>query len=155
MSDKIYDVPGDFAKTTHINAQTYEEMYQRSIADPDGFWAEQADKFLSWYKKWDKVSDWSYDQKDLHIKWFEGAQLNLSYNCIDRHLDQRADQRAEFVMGDAHRHTVIEHQDVEGLGRAGITRPCLAVHFVGVETAAFDYLGDVVRVGDDVIGRLI
>ena len=100
MSDKIYDVPANFAKTTHINKQAYDSMYQRSIADPDGFWAEQAEKFITWYKKWDKVSDWSYAQDDLHIKWFEGAQLNVSYNCIDRHLEKRANQTAIIWEGD-------------------------------------------------------
>ncbi len=100
MSDKIYDVPASFAKHTNINAQTYAEMYKRSISDPDGFWAEQAEKFITWYKKWDKVSDWSFDQKNLHIKWFEGGQLNVSYNCIDRHLDKRANQTAIIWEGD-------------------------------------------------------
>ena len=100
MSDKIYAVPDSFAKTTLINAQTYAALYKQSIDDPEGFWAEQAEKFITWYKKWDKVSDWSYDQKNLHIKWFEGAQLNLSYNCIDRHLEKRANQVAIIWEGD-------------------------------------------------------
>jgi acetyl-CoA synthetase len=100
MSDKIYDVPADFAAKAHIDAATYKEMYQRSVGDPEGFWAEQADKFVSWYKKWDKVMDWSYDQNDLYIKWFEGGKLNVSYNCIDRHLDSRGDQTAIIWEGD-------------------------------------------------------
>ena len=100
MSDKIYDVPAAFASSAHITAQTYQDMYQRSVDDPDGFWAEQADKFISWYKKWDTVSDWSYDKSDLHIKWFEGAELNVSYNCIDRHLETRGDQTAIIWEGD-------------------------------------------------------
>ncbi len=100
MSDKIYDVPAEFAAKAHINAQTYKDMYQHSVDDPEGFWAEQADKFVSWYKKWDKVMDWSYEQKDLYIKWFEGGKLNVSYNCIDRHLDTRGDQTAIIWEGD-------------------------------------------------------
>jgi acetyl-CoA synthetase len=100
MSDKIYDVPADFAAKAHIDAATYKKMYQRSVDDPEGFWAEQADKFVSWYKKWDKVMDWSYDQNDLYIKWFEGGKLNVSYNCIDRHLDTRGDQTAIIWEGD-------------------------------------------------------
>jgi acetyl-CoA synthetase len=94
MSDKIYDVPDAFAAKANVNQQQYQEMYRRSVDDPDGFWAEQAEKYVSWTKKWDKVSDWSFDQNDLHIKWFEGGKLNVSYNCIDRHLDTRADQTA-------------------------------------------------------------
>jgi acetyl-CoA synthetase len=100
MSDKIYDVPADFASKAHINAQSYQEMYQRSVDDPDGFWAEQAEKFIDWYQKWDTVSDWSYDKKNLHINWFEGAKLNVAYNCIDRHLETRGDQVAIIWEGD-------------------------------------------------------
>jgi acetyl-CoA synthetase len=100
MSDKIYDVPTDFAAKAHIDAATYQQMYKRSVDDPEGFWAEQADKFVSWYKKWDKVMDWNYDQNDLYIKWFEGGKLNVSYNCIDRHLETRADQTAIIWEGD-------------------------------------------------------
>ncbi|MEJ2439914.1 MAG: acetate--CoA ligase [Gammaproteobacteria bacterium] len=100
MSDKIYAVPDTFATKANVNQQQYQEMYERSVKDPDGFWAEQAEKYISWYKKWDKVSDWSYDQNDLHVKWFEGGKLNVSYNCIDRHLETRAEQTAIIWEGD-------------------------------------------------------
>jgi acetyl-CoA synthetase len=100
MSDKIYAVPDAFAAKSNVKQQQYEEMYARSVNDPDGFWAEQAEKYVSWDKKWDKVSDWSFDQNDLHIKWFEGGKLNVSYNCIDRHLATRADQTAIIWEGD-------------------------------------------------------
>ena len=101
MSDvKIYDVPADFAATTLIDDKTYHEMYQRSIDDPDGFWAEQAEQFLDWSKKWGKVSDWSYDASNLHIKWFEGGKLNVAHNCIDRHLDRHGDKVAIIWEGD-------------------------------------------------------
>jgi len=100
MSDKIYAVPEAFAAKANVNQQQYQKMYQRSVEDPDGFWAEQAETYLSWDKKWDKVSDWSYDQKNLHIKWFEGGKLNVSYNCIDRHLEKRGDQTAIIWEGD-------------------------------------------------------
>ncbi len=101
MSDeKIYPVPAEFAASAHIDQARYEQMYQRSLNDPDGFWAEQAEEFLDWYKPWDKVSDCSYSKEDLHIKWFEGGKLNVSYNCIDRHLAKRADQVAIIWEGD-------------------------------------------------------
>ena len=100
MSDKLYDIPDNIKKSAHINEQQYQEMYQRSIDDPQGFWAEQAENFLSWSKPWNKVSDWSYDQDNLYIKWFEGGKLNVTYNCIDRHLDTRADQVAIIWEGD-------------------------------------------------------
>jgi acetyl-CoA synthetase len=98
--EKIYPVPADFAAKTLLDGAAYDQMYRRSIDDPEGFWAEQAEKFLSWEKKWDKVLDWSFDEADLHIRWFEGGKLNLAYNCIDRHLPSRADQTAIIWEGD-------------------------------------------------------
>ena len=85
-SEKIHPVPTEFKAQANINAEQYQTMYQQSIKNPDTFWAEQANEYVSWFKPWDKVSDWSFDQADLHIKWFEGAKLNVSYNCLDRHL---------------------------------------------------------------------
>jgi len=101
MSDvKIYDVPADVAQRAFIDAKQYQQMYERSVNDPDGFWAEQAKIFVSWSKPWTKVSDWSYDAKNLHIKWFEGGKLNVSFNCLDRHLAKRGDQTAMIWEGD-------------------------------------------------------
>jgi acetyl-CoA synthetase len=101
MSDvKVYPVPPEFAAKSHIDQARYEEMYQRSVEDPAGFWAEQAEQFVTWSKPWNKVLDWSYDRNNLYIKWFEGGKLNVSYNCIDRHLDERGDQVAIIWEGD-------------------------------------------------------
>jgi acetyl-CoA synthetase len=91
--ERIYDVPAKFAERARIDAKTYREMYERSVKDPEGFWAEQAEKYVDWIKKWDKVWDWSF-KGDVHIRWFEGAKLNVSYNCLDRHLDARGDKVA-------------------------------------------------------------
>ena len=100
MSDvKLYPVPEEFAKQANIDAASYDEMYQRSIKDPEGFWGEQAEKFLDWFKPWDKVLDWSFTG-DVHIKWFEGGKLNVSHNCIDRHLPEKADKVAIIWEGD-------------------------------------------------------
>lgn len=98
MSEKIYDIPAKFAARAHINTATYEDMYQHSITDPESFWAEQADTFVSWFKPWDKVLDWDYNKGD--IRWFEGGKLNVTYNCIDRHLESRGDQVAIIWEGD-------------------------------------------------------
>ncbi len=98
--EKIYPVPAQIGAEAYITADLYDQMYQRSIADPDGFWAEQADTFVTWFKKWDKVSDWSFDANNLHLKWFIGGKLNVSYNCLDRHLDSRGDQVAIIWEGD-------------------------------------------------------
>jgi acetyl-CoA synthetase len=99
MSDtKVYDVLPDAAAKAHITEQKYQEMYARSISDPDGFWAEQAKEFVTWFKEWDKVQDCDYHKGQ--IRWFEGAKLNVSYNCLDRHLDTRGDQVAILWEGD-------------------------------------------------------
>jgi acetyl-CoA synthetase len=95
---KVYDVKPEFAKRAHINEKTYQEMYKRSVDDPDAFWSEKAEEFVSWIKKWDKVSYFDYEKAE--IKWFEGAKLNVSYNCLDRHLDTRGDQVAVIWEGD-------------------------------------------------------
>ena len=95
MSDsKIYPVPEEFAAQANINAAQYEEMYRQSVEDPEGFWSEQAENYLSWFKPWNSVCDWSFDEQDLHINWFAGGELNVSYNCLDRHLATRGDQIA-------------------------------------------------------------
>ncbi len=93
--EKIYPVTAELAAEAHIDEAKYSEMYQRSIDDPEGFWGEAAEQFVTWSKKWDgKVMDYSYDTKNLYIKWFAGGKLNVSYNCLDRHLDTRGDQTA-------------------------------------------------------------
>ncbi|MEN8166916.1 MAG: acetate--CoA ligase [Pseudomonadota bacterium] len=94
MADKVYDVPADFAAQANITSEQYKEMYQRSVDDPEGFWAEQASEYLTWFKPWDQVLDWSFGENDLHIEWFKGGKLNVSYNCLDRHLESRGDQTA-------------------------------------------------------------
>jgi acetyl-CoA synthetase len=91
---KTYPVPAEFAAQANINAEQYEAMYRRSVEDPAGFWGEQAETYLTWFKKWDTVLDWSFGKDDLHINWFKGATLNVSYNCLDRHLETRGDQVA-------------------------------------------------------------
>jgi len=96
--EKVYPVPPDFAANAHISEKQYRDMYQRSIDDPDGFWAEQAETFIDWYKPWDKVLDWDFNEP--RIEWFAGAELNASYNCIDRHLETRGEQTAIVWEGD-------------------------------------------------------
>ena len=96
--NKIYEVPESFARKAHIDAAQYQSMYRQSVEDPAGFWAGQAEKFLSWETRWDKVLDWDFSKG--HIRWFEGGKLNACYNCIDRHLETRATQTALIWEGD-------------------------------------------------------
>jgi acetyl-CoA synthetase len=101
MSDiKTYEIPAEVAARAHIDPEQYEAMYRRSVEDPEGFWAEQAEEFVSWTRRWDRVMDYSFDAADLHVKWFEGGRLNVSYNCLDRHLETRGDQVAIIWEGD-------------------------------------------------------
>jgi acetyl-CoA synthetase len=97
MSD-IYTVPANIAERCLINRDTYQEMYQRSITDADGFWGDQASLFLDWQKPWNKVSE--ADLPNGNVTWFSGGQLNVSVNCIDRHLPERAQQTAIIWEGD-------------------------------------------------------
>ncbi len=99
MSDsKTYDVPSCVASRAHINAETYTQLYTQSIADPLQFWAEQATHFLNWHHPWHTVL--THDFTQAHIRWFEGGKLNVSVNCLDRHLEKRANQTAIIWEGD-------------------------------------------------------
>ena len=97
---RIYPVPAEIAADALIDEETYRSMYQRSVDDPEGFWAEQAEKHISWFEKWNKVMDYSYGPDEVHIRWFEGGKLNVSHNCLDRHLATRGDQVAIIWEGD-------------------------------------------------------
>ncbi|MDH3353889.1 MAG: acetate--CoA ligase [Chromatiales bacterium] len=99
-NNKLYPVPAAVAANAFITDAQYQEMYRASIDTPEEFWAEKAEEFLDWDKKWDTVLDWSFDKKDLYVKWFEGGKLNVSYNCIDRHLATRGDKVAIIWEGD-------------------------------------------------------
>jgi len=99
MSDKTYAVPPAWQKRAFADKAKYEEMYARSIKDPNGFWAEQARR-IDWIKPFTKVKNTSYDPHNVSIKWFEDGTLNIAYNCIDRHLAKRGDQVAILWEGD-------------------------------------------------------
>lgn len=96
--EKIYDVPPDIAARAHIDEALYQKMYEQSIKDSDRFWAAQAERFVDWFKPWDKVQD--CDFSTARIRWYEGGKLNVSYNCLDRHLPEKGDQIAIIWEGD-------------------------------------------------------
>src|SRR6186997_2987918 len=99
MSDKTYDVPAEWRKRAFVDDAKYKEMYDRSIKDPNGFWAEQA-KRIDWIKPFSKVKNASYAPNNVSIKWFEDGTLNACHNCVDRHLAKRGDQTAILWEGD-------------------------------------------------------
>lgn len=96
--DKSYPVSETSVGKTYFNAESYRELYQQSIDSPDDFWAEQAGKLLYWHEPWKKVSGGDFSKAES--KWFEGAKLNVAYNCIDRHLERRGEQTAIIWEGD-------------------------------------------------------
>ena len=99
MSEQsLYPVPESLTKTAHINKERYQQAYQRSIAEPEAFWAEQAAAFLDWYQPWKEVRAFDFHSGDAH--WFRGGKLNVAHNCIDRHLPARAEQVAIIWEGD-------------------------------------------------------
>jgi len=99
MSDKVHPVPEGWAKRAHIDKARYEADYRRSVEDPEGYWGEIG-KRLDWIKPFTKVKNVSFAPGNVSIKWYEDGALNVSANCIDRHLATRGDQTAILWEGD-------------------------------------------------------
>ncbi len=92
---KKFNPAAEFTANAHIKSmEQYQEMYDRSVNDQDGFWAEQAER-LTWFKKWDTVAN--YDLTNADIKWYEGGKLNVSYNCLDRHVEDGHGDRTALI----------------------------------------------------------
>lgn len=99
MTDsKVYPVPQAIKDGAHITPELYESMYQASINTPDQFWSEQASQELSWDQRWSKVSESDFSKGET--SWFVNGKLNVSANCLDRHLQSRGDQTAIIWEGD-------------------------------------------------------
>ena len=96
---ELYPVPAEWAARAHVDAAKYEEMYARSIADPEGFWREEG-KRIDWIKPYSEIKDVSYAPDDVRIRWFADGTLNASANCLDRHLAARGGQAAVIWEGD-------------------------------------------------------
>jgi acetyl-CoA synthetase len=96
---KTYPVPPEAAERAWADAAEYRALYQASIDDPEGFWAEHAQS-LDWIKPFTKIKDVSFDAADLHVRWFEDGELNVAVNCLDRHLTERGDTTAIIWEGD-------------------------------------------------------
>ena len=97
-NNQIFPVPESFAATAHCNAEQYQEMYKRSVDDPEGFWGEHG-KRIDWFTPYSKVKNVDFGG-DVTIKWYEDGTLNAAHNCIDRHLETRGDQVAIIWEGD-------------------------------------------------------
>jgi acetyl-CoA synthetase len=99
MTTKTYPVPADWAKKAWLDDAGYKALYERSVKDPVGFWGEMGRR-LDWIKPYTKVKNTSFDTNNVSIKWYEDGTLNVSVNCVDRHLATRADQTAIIWEGD-------------------------------------------------------
>ena len=99
MSDQIYPPSAEFVANAKINKADYDNMYAQSINNPDHFWSEHG-KRVDWIKPYSKIKDVDYSYPNVSIKWFEDGQLNVSANCIDRHLEKRGEQTAIIWEGD-------------------------------------------------------
>ena len=99
MSEKLYPVPAKWKKNALIDDAAYQKMYAESVKDPAKFWAKQA-KRLDWFKAPAKIKNTTFEYPNVSIKWYEDGILNVSYNCIDRHLKKRGDQTAIIWEGD-------------------------------------------------------
>jgi acetyl-CoA synthetase len=97
MAEKrTFPPSNDFSEKAHVKTLAdYEALYAKSSKDPEGFWAEMAEKQLTWFKKWDKVSEWDFHKPE--IKWFLGGKLNASYNCLDRFLNTPMKNKAAII----------------------------------------------------------
>ena len=94
-TERIVKVPEGFAKKARIGSiEKYRALYDRSLKDPDNFWAEQAER-LTWFKKWEQVSRWDFNA--AKIEWFIGGKINASYNCLDRHLAGPRKNKAALI----------------------------------------------------------
>jgi len=99
MSDDAkYPVRPEIAAAAHVTDAEYQALYRRSIDEPEQFWAEQAESYLAWFQKWDRVMH--CDFRSGQIQWFDGGAINAAYNCLDRHLAERGDQDAIIWEGD-------------------------------------------------------
>ncbi len=99
MSDKVYPVTAEWKQRAWVDNDKYLKMYERSVNDPEGFWGEMGQR-LDWIKPYSKVKNTSFDPHNVSIKWYEDGVLNVSANCIDRHLEKRGDQVAIIWEGD-------------------------------------------------------
>ena len=96
--EKLYPVTDSAASQSHLNKERFQKLYKQSIDSPEKFWAEQAEELIYWHKPWQAVCSSNF--KKAEATWFTGAKLNVAYNCIDKHLERRADQTAIIWEGD-------------------------------------------------------
>ena len=138
---EVFPPSADFSRKAHISSmEQYKKMYRRSIEDPDGFWSEMAEGF-HWKQRWTKVREYDF-KGSISIKYFIGGKTNISFNCLDRHLDKRADQVAiiwegnepgedgKLTYGQLHEQVCKFANALKGMGVVKGDRVCLYMQMV-------------------------
>jgi acetyl-CoA synthetase len=99
MEKRIFEPPKEFIQNAHIKSMDeYKEMYNRSIQDPEGFFGEMADEYIHWFKKWDgPVEEYNFKGDEIHVRYFQGGKLNVSYNCLDRHVHSERTNKTALI----------------------------------------------------------
>ena len=149
MTAKLYPVPETLQANGIISEEQYNAMYQESVTNPDKFWGEHKN-IIDWYKEPTIIKNTTFDPENVSIKWFEDGQLNVSYNCIDRHLAKNGKKTAIFWEGDEPSDTqAITYQELHyevcklanGLKKLGVKKgDCVAIYMPMVPQAAYAML---------------
>lgn len=149
MMGSLYPVPEQAKLNSHLTPSEHQRLYKQSVEQPEVFWAEQA-KMLDWYKQPTKIKNTSFDSHNVHINWFEDGELNLSYNCIDRHLATRGNVTAIIWEGDdPQSHDLISYQRLHdevcklanGLKKLGVKKgDRVAIYMPMIPEAAYGML---------------
>ncbi|MGJ8631456.1 MAG: acetate--CoA ligase [Glaciecola sp.] len=149
MTAKLYPVPETLQANGIISEEQYNAMYQESVTNPDKFWGEHKN-IIDWYKEPTIIKNTTFDPENVSIKWFEDGQLNVSYNCIDRHLAKNGKKTAIFWEGDEPSDTqTISYQELHyevcklanGLKKLGVKKgDCVAIYMPMVPQAAYAML---------------
>jgi acetyl-CoA synthetase len=149
MTAKLYPVPETLQANGIISEEQYNAMYQESVTNPDKFWGEHKN-IIDWYKEPTIIKNTTFDPENVSIKWFEDGQLNVSYNCIDRHLAKNGKKTAIFWEGDEPSDTqTITYQELHyevcklanGLKKLGVKKgDCVAIYMPMVPQAAYAML---------------
>jgi acetyl-CoA synthetase len=149
MMGSLYPVPEQAKLNSHLTPSEHQRLYKQSVEQPEVFWAEQA-RMLDWYKQPTKIKNTSFDSHNVHINWFEDGELNLSYNCIDRHLATRGNVTAIIWEGDdPQSHDLISYQRLHdevcklanGLKKLGVKKgDRVAIYMPMIPEAAYAML---------------
>ena len=97
-NERLIEASPEFSYKALVKSrQDYDELYRRSIEEPEAFWGQMASENLDWYRGWDAVEEYDFSSDEPFVRYFRGGQINVSYNCLDRHLEARAATKAALI----------------------------------------------------------